>query len=76
MGEVVLITGCSRGIGLGLVDYFAKAGFKVKKLSFGKRVLINKGRKTNKVGKKREKNQQLGKNFDASCDIWGKKDFF
>ena len=29
MGEVVLITGCSRGIGLGLVDYFAKAGFKV-----------------------------------------------
>jgi len=27
--EVVLITGCSRGIGLGLVDYFAKAGYKV-----------------------------------------------
>ena len=34
MGEVVLITGCSRGIGLGLVDYFAKAGFKVKILIF------------------------------------------
>ena len=32
MGEVVLITGCSRGIGLGLVDYFAKAGFKVETL--------------------------------------------
>jgi len=29
MGEVVLITGCSRGIGLGLVDYFSTAGFKV-----------------------------------------------
>merc|ERR1719266_292673 len=29
MGEVVLITGCSRGIGLGLVDYFSKAGFEV-----------------------------------------------
>merc|ERR1711894_351511 len=29
MGEVVLITGCSRGIGLGLVEYFARAGFKV-----------------------------------------------
>ena len=34
MGEVVLITGCSRGIGLGLVDYFAKAGFKVKIIIF------------------------------------------
>ena len=32
MGEVVLITGCSRGIGLGLVDCFAKAGFKVKSI--------------------------------------------
>ena len=34
MGEVVLITGCSRGIGLGLVDCFAKAGFKVKSIIF------------------------------------------
>ena len=29
MGEVILITGCSRGIGLGLVKYFAGAGFQV-----------------------------------------------
>merc|ERR1712179_449909 len=29
MGEVVLITGCTRGIGLGLVEYFARPGFKV-----------------------------------------------
>ena len=29
VGEVVLITGCSRGIGLGLVKYFATAGYKV-----------------------------------------------
>jgi len=27
MSEVVLITGCSRGIGLGLVKYFSEAGF-------------------------------------------------
>ena len=29
MGEVVLITGCSRGIGLGLVKHFSNAGFHV-----------------------------------------------
>ena len=29
MGEVVLITGCSRGIGLGLVQYFSQAGLTV-----------------------------------------------
>jgi len=29
MGEVILITGCSRGIGLGLVKNFAGAGFQV-----------------------------------------------
>jgi len=29
MGEVVLITGCSRGIGLGIVKHFSNAGFQV-----------------------------------------------